>query len=133
MIQNRNTMTSWRASFLTGFYREFGLHGSYVLRRPIRYPALRWDSRNPRRNHRTDVGGEICSPRNFDSASVAKECAQVESPSLAAIERDSQRFILTIEGIFRKAFTNAPSPQSSPRRRGEADTSRALLTLNAMR
>jgi hypothetical protein len=49
---------------LTAFDREFGLPDSYVRRRPIRQPALRWDNRNPGRNRRTDIAGEICSPRN---------------------------------------------------------------------
>ena len=62
------------------FDREFGLRGSYVHRRPIRWPALRSDNRNPKRNRRTGVGGEICSLRSFGSLSVAKESVQVQSP-----------------------------------------------------
>jgi hypothetical protein len=101
---------------LTAFDREFGLPDSYVRRRPIRQPALRWDNRNPARNHRTDVGGEICSPRNFDSVSAAKESVQAQSPSSAAIERDSQRFILAMgassEKSFRIPLTSILSPQA---------------------
>jgi len=108
---------------LTALDREFGLHDSYARRRPTRRPALRSGNRNPRRSRRTDVGGEICSPRNFGSASVAKEYAQAESPSLAAIEHDPQRFILTHQRVFQKAFCEYPltsilSPQAA--RGGEA-------------
>src|SRR5438128_7307014 len=73
---------------LTAFDREFGLHDNYVLRHLIRWPALRSDNRNPKHNPQTDVGGEICSLRNFDSLGVAKEYAQVQWPLFAAIERD---------------------------------------------
>jgi len=100
--------------------REFGLHGSYVRRRPIRRPALRSHNRNPERNRRTDVDAEICSLRTFGSVNVAKEHVQAQSPSFAAIERDPQRLILTIKASFEKSFIDAPSPQSSPRKRGEA-------------
>jgi hypothetical protein len=68
--------------------REFGLHNSYVRHRPIRWPALRSGNRNPTRNRRTDVDGEICSQRSFGSVSVAKKCVQAQSPYFAAIERD---------------------------------------------
>ena len=88
----------------TAFDREFGLHGSYARRRPTRWLALRSDNRNPRRNHRTDVGGEICSPRNFGSVSVAKEYVRAQSPSFAAIERDPRRLILTVNASSEKGF-----------------------------
>jgi hypothetical protein len=98
----------------TAFDREFGLHGSYARRRPTRWLALRSDNRNPRRNHRTDVGGEICSPRNFGSVSVAKEYVRAQSPSFAAIERDPRRLILTVnassENGFRMPLTSILSP-----------------------
>jgi hypothetical protein len=93
---------------LSAFDREFGVPDSHVRRRPIRQPALRWDNRNPRRNRLTDVGGEICSLRNFGSVSGARESVQAQSPSFATIERDSQRFILTMKRIFRKEFPDAP-------------------------
>ena len=88
----------------TAFDREFGLHGSYARRRPTRWLALRSDNRNPRRNHRTDVGGEICSPRNFGSVSVAKEYVRAQSPSFAAIKRDPRRLILTVNASSEKGF-----------------------------
>ena len=101
---------------LTAFDRKFGLPDSYVRRRPIRQPALRLDNRNPAPNHRTDVGGEICSPRNFGSVSAAKESVQAQSPSFAAIERDLQRFILAMgassETSFRIPLTSFLSPQA---------------------
>jgi len=101
---------------LTAFDREVGLPDSYVRRRPIRQPALRWDNRNPGRNHRTNVGGEICNPRNFGSVSSARESVQAQSPSFATIERDSQRFILTMnassEKSFRMPLTSILSPQA---------------------
>ena len=105
----------------TAFDPELGRDGSYVHRRPIRRLALRSDSRNPRRNRRTDVGGEICSQRNFGSASVAKECVQAQWPSVAAMERAPQRFILIINAFLEKSVYVRPSPQSSPRKRGDAD------------
>jgi hypothetical protein len=105
---------------LSAFDREFGVPDSYVRRRPIRQPALRWDNRNPGRNRLTDFGGEICSLRNFGSVSVARESVQAQSPSFPTIERDSQRFILTIKRIFRKEFPDAPHlnplPASGARR-----------------
>ena len=88
--------------------REFGLHESYVHCRPVRWPALRWDNRNPKRNRRTDVGGEICSLRNFGSASVAKERVQAQSPSFAVIERDPQRLTRTINASSEKPFADTP-------------------------
>jgi hypothetical protein len=101
--------------------REFGLHGSYARRRPTRWRALRSDNRNPRRNRRADVGAEICSPRNFGSLSVAKEYAQAQSPSFAAIERDPRRLILTVQASFEKGFVDAPHlnplPASGAKRR----------------
>jgi len=104
------------------FDREFGLRGSYVHRRPIRWPALRSDNRNPKRNRRTGVGGEICSLRSFGSVSVAKEPVQVQSPSFAAIGRDPQRFILTIDTSSEKPFADTPHlnplPASGARRYG---------------
>ena len=106
----------------SAFGREFGLYGSYVLRRPIRWPALRSDNRNPRRSRPADVGDETYSLQNFGSVNVAKEYVPARSPSFAAIERDSQQFILTINASSEKHF-RIPSPQSSPRKRGEADTS----------
>ena len=104
----------------TALDREFGLHDSYVLHRLIRWRALHSDNRNPKRKRRRDVGGEICSLQNFGSVSVAKECVQAQSASFAAIERDAQRFILTINASSQKPFCTRPSPQSSPRKRGEA-------------
>jgi hypothetical protein len=101
-----------RLGIPTAFDREFGLHGSYARRRPTRWLALRSDNRNPRRNHRTDVGGEICSPQNFGSVSVAKEYVQAQSPSFAAIERDPRRLILTVNASSERVF-GCPSPQSS--------------------
>jgi hypothetical protein len=84
--------------------------------------SLRLDNRNPRRNRRTDVGGEICSPRNFGSLSVAKEDAQAQSPSFAAIERDPRRFILTVQASSEKGFADAPHlnplPANGARRNG---------------
>jgi hypothetical protein len=47
---------------LTALDREFGLYDSYARRRQTRRPALRSGNRNPRRNRRTDVGGEIRMP-----------------------------------------------------------------------
>ena len=70
--------------------REFGLHGSYVHRHPIRWPALRWDNKNPRRSLRMDAAGEIYGMQNPGSANAAKECVQAPSPCFAAIERDPQ-------------------------------------------
>jgi hypothetical protein len=105
----------------TAFDHEFGLHDSYVHRRPIRSPALRWDNKNLRHNRGTDVGDETCSLRNFGSVSVAKEYVQAHSPFFAAIERDPQRFILTINVSFEKPFAHPLisilSPQSGARRR----------------
>ncbi len=101
--------------------REFGLHGSYVRHRPIRWPALRSHNRNPKRNRGTDVGGEICSLRTFGSVNVAKERVQAQSPSFAAIERDPQRLVLTINACSEKPYTHTPHlnplPVSGARRR----------------
>ena len=99
---------------LTAFDRELGLPDSYVRRRPIRQPALRWDNRNPGRNRRTDVGGEICSLRNVDSVSAARESVQAQSPSFGTIERDSQRFILTMNPSSEKSFPDALTLILSP-------------------
>jgi len=101
--------------------REFRLHDSYVHRHPIRWPALRWDNRNPKRNRRTDVGDEICSLRNFGSVSVAKERVQAQLPSFAALERDPQRSTLAINASSEKPFADTPHlnplPATGARRR----------------
>ena len=101
--------------------REFGLHGSYVHRHPIRWPALRWDNKNPRRSLRMDAAGEIYGLQNSGSANVAKECVQAPSPSFAAIERDPQRLVLTINACSEKPYTHTPHlnplPVSGARRR----------------
>ena len=97
-----------RPGILTAFDRDFGLHGSYARRRPTRWLALRSDNRNPRRNRRTDVGGEICIPRNFGSLSVAREYVQAQSPFFAAIERDPRGLILTVNVSSEKGFVDAP-------------------------
>jgi hypothetical protein len=114
---------------LTAFDREFGPQGSYARRRPTRWRALRLDNRNPRRNRRTDVGGEICIPRNFGSLSVAKEYVQAQSPSFAAIERDPRGLILIVNVSSEKGFVDAPHlnplPASGERRAG-AGTLRTL-------
>jgi hypothetical protein len=101
----------------SAFDRDFGPQRSYVLRRPIRSPALRSDNRNPKRNHRMGVGVEICTRQNFGSASIAKESVQAQSTSFAAIERDPQRFILTSDTSSEKPFADTPltsilSPQA---------------------
>jgi len=76
-----------------------------------------------------DVGGEIYVPQNFGCVGAARECVQAQSPSFAVIERDPP-FILIHQRVLRKAVSGCPSPQSSPRKRGEADP---LLTLNVER
>lgn len=81
---------------LTAFDREFGPQDSYARHRPTRWRVLRSDNRNPKRNCRTDVGGEICIQRNFGSLGVAKEHVQAQSPSSVAIERDPRGLILTL-------------------------------------
>jgi hypothetical protein len=50
---------------------------------------------------------------------IAKECAQCQLPSFPTNERDSRRIILVPNAIFEKQDYH-PSPQSSPRKRGEA-------------
>ncbi len=117
---------------LSAFDRDFGPHDSYVLHRPIRWLVLRPDNRNPRHNHRTDAGGETYSPKNFGSASIAKEYVQARSPSFAAVEHDPQRVILLSTRVP-KSVSGCPLPQSSPHKRGEAETGHPLLTLNAVR
>ena len=106
---------------LTAFDREFGLQGSYARRRPTRWRALRSDNKNPRRNRRTDVAGEICSPRNFGSVGVAKEHVLAQSPSFAAIERDPRELILTVNVSCEKGLVDAPHlnplPANGERRR----------------
>ena len=101
---------------LPAFDREFGLPDSNVRRRPVRQPVLRSDNRNPRRNRRTDVGGEICGPRNFGSVRAARESVQAQSPFFATISRDSQRFILTMNACSKRSFrmplTSILSPQA---------------------
>src|SRR5262249_4597869 len=101
---------------LTAFDREFGLPDTYVRHRPIREPALRSDNRNPARNRRTDVSGEICSQQDSGSVSAAKESVQAQWPFFATIERDSQRFILAMnlssENGFQMPLTSILSPQA---------------------
>jgi hypothetical protein len=66
-----------------------------------------------------DVDGEICNLQNFDSSNAAKECAQCRLPSFTTNERLTTDYF-SYPRCFRKAGLN-PSPQSSPRKRGEAD------------
>jgi len=101
--------------------REFGPYDRYARHRPIRSRALRPDSRNPGYKNRTGAGAEICTLRNFGSANAAKEYAPLGSPFSLASERGSRRNDLNHQPCFRKARSTIPSPQSSPRKRGEAD------------
>ena len=80
---------------------------------------MRSDNRNPGCSSPTGADGEICSLQNFGSANAAKGCAQCQLSSFATNERDSRRIILVTIGIFEKQ--DYPSPQSSPRTRGEAE------------
>jgi len=73
-----------------------------------------------------DADGEICSLQSFGSADAAKVYAQYRLPSFVTSERDSQGIILLTSAVFERESTNHPSPQSSPRKRGEAgETCRA--------
>jgi hypothetical protein len=99
----------------SAFDPEFVRHDSNARHRPIRSRALRSDSRNPECSSPTDADGEICSLQSFGSANAAKVCAQDRLLSFATNERDSRRIILLTSTV-----SESPSPQSSPRKRGEA-------------
>src|SRR5436305_8399431 len=51
----------------SAFGREFGLYGSYFLRRPIRWPALRSDYSNSRSSRPAKVDGETYCMHNLVS------------------------------------------------------------------
>jgi len=87
--QHNNSLA--KPGISTALGHGFGPDDSYVHRRLIRQPASRSHNRNPKRNHRLDVGGEICNLQNCGSVSVAKECVQAQSASCVVIERDPQR------------------------------------------
>ena len=55
-----------------------------------------------------DVDDEIYILRNFGSASVAKEYVQSPLPFFAAVGRDPQRLILTINVSSEKSFRIGP-------------------------
>ena len=63
-----------------------------------------------------DTDGEICNLQSCGSANAAKEYGQYRLPSFATNERDSQEIILLISVVSER---ESPSPQSSPRKRGE--------------
>ena len=113
----------------TAFDRAFGLHDSYVLRRLIRQPALRWGNRNPRRNRRMDVADEIYILRNFGYVSVAKECVQVPLPFFAAVQHDSQQSVLTINVSSGKSFRMPLTSILSPKAGRGGELSRANRSL----
>ncbi len=102
------------------FDREFDPSDSYARHRLIQSRALPPDNRSPVCNGRTDADGEICGRRNFGCASGAKGFAQYPLPSFARIERDSRKLIVITKAISEKVGLRCPSPQSSPRNRGEA-------------
>jgi hypothetical protein len=95
----------------TSLYREFVRCDSYARLRPIRSRALRLDNRNPECSSPTGADGEICSPQNFGSANVAKECAQCRLLAFVANARDSRRNILVTNVISKSSI--GLSPQSS--------------------
>jgi hypothetical protein len=47
-----------------------------------------------------DADSEICSLQNFGSANAAKECALVQLPSFATVERGSRRIIVNHQSYF---------------------------------
>ena len=75
------------------FGREFDLHGSYVHRRPVQWPALRWDSRNPRRNR---CQATMISRPNFYTDEASRTFVDTESAS-PAIARNE---LLPVEGLL---------------------------------
>jgi hypothetical protein len=64
---------------------------SYVRRRPIRQPALRWDNRNPGPNRRTDVGGDARVLAAFGAALRPKPTPLLSRQQKRLRELESQR------------------------------------------
>jgi len=113
----------------TAFDHAFGLHDSYVLHHLIRRPVLRSGNSNPTHNRRVDVDDEIYILRNFGSVSVAKEYVQAPLPFFAAVERDSQQSVLTINMSSGKSFRMPLTSILSPKAGRGGERSRAKVSL----
>ena len=104
----------------TAFDREFVRCDSYARHRPIRSRASQPGNKNQVRNSPKDAVGETCSLQNFGCANAAKECAPVQLPSSATVERGSRRIMLmthaTSEKPDQRSLTSVLSPQAG---RGE--------------
>ena len=99
--------------------REFVRHNNYARHRPIRSRALRSDSRNPGCSSPPDADGEICS---LQKLRFRKWRQSMRSVSVAFFRNKRAQFTknyLTHQRSFGKWISD-PSPQSSPRKRGEA-------------
>jgi hypothetical protein len=96
---------------------------SHGLNRPIRWQASGPGNRNPGCTDRSGVVAGIYRLRSFDFEDVARECARNRSPSYGENGRESLGDYLSTRHFLREAKSTAPSPQSSPRKRGEADRS----------
>ena len=103
----------------SAFDREFYPANSYGRHHLLRSRVLLPDNRSPVYSIRVDADGETCIPQNFGSVDAARGCARFRLPSFATCERDSQNVIVVRKNNSERRM-KSPSPQSSPRKRGEA-------------
>lgn len=103
-----------------GLDRVFPGGDNHDLNHPIRWQVSRPDNRNPGCRDRWDAVGGICNLRGFDFEDGARECVRSRSNIGGDNERESLTDCLTFTISYEKK-NGCPSPQSSPRGRGEAD------------
>jgi hypothetical protein len=103
-------------------YRGSRAGGNRAPTHPTRSRASRPDNRNPGRRDRWDVVAGIYKPQTFDFEDVAREYLRNRSRFCANTGRGSSTLYLILS-ISSEKNNRRPSPQSSPRTRGEEDSS----------
>ncbi len=98
----------------SAFGREFDPSDSDARHRLIQLRALPPDNRNPVCKRRTDADGEISVPQMASKNTLSIRC--LLSQQASAIHEK----LFESPKLFLKRWTSIPSPQFSPRKRGEA-------------
>ncbi len=106
---------------LLGPDRIFLEYDSRGRNRRVRWQASLANNRSPRCNGRSNAVAGIYNSRNFDFEDGAREYVRSRSRSCGDNGRATRRNPL-INAIFSERKISGPSPQSSPRKRGEANS-----------
>lgn len=99
--------------------QEFHGRHSGVPSHPVRWQAWRRGNRNLTCKHRSDVGGGIYNLQSSGFAGDSTECVRILSPFCADSEHGSLGELFQSLQVRAETTNKSPSPQSSPRDRGE--------------